>query len=211
MTRAVSIVVLSCSLGCACVGHAPNPNAPSRRPSAEVSASPSGLALAGVTRITFTGTGTDPEGRGLNYNWNFGDGASASGQTVTHIFSSEGHFSVVLTVANDHGGSTTAGLVVQSRSLSGRWTPLQNGVSGFDATIAQSGAAVSGHATNGCCPHTFAGEVSGPLAITLVFRFSGCPSENRTFVGVVAADLNTISLAGPNCNVTNTTYGFIRK
>jgi hypothetical protein len=26
-----------------------------------------------------------------------------------------------------------------------------------------------------------------------------------------AADLNTISLTGPNCNVPNTTYGFTRK
>ena len=198
-------VVVLCALGFACGS---NPSGPT---TAAISASPSGLALAGATRITFTGTGVDPQGGALSYSWNFGDGTSGSGQTVGHVFSSEGTFNVVLTVAGDRGSNATAAVSVQARSLSGHWTPLQNGGPGIDATIVQSGATLSGQSTNECCTHTFSGSVRDPLAIELVFHFSGCPAGSRTFVGSVSADLNTISLTGPNCNVPSTTYGFTRK
>ena len=197
-------VVLCGALAAACGGNSTNPS-----PSVAASASPSGVALVGATRVTFTGSGAGDGA--LSYSWSFGDGASATGQTVTHVFATEGTFNVTLTVTDTRGGSATAAVVVEARSLSGRWTPLQNGVPGVDATIVQSGAAISGQSTNGCCTHTFAGEVGDPRGITLVFRFSGCSTERRTFVGTLAPDLNTITLAGPNCNVPNTTYGFTRK
>jgi hypothetical protein len=175
------------------------------------SASPSGVALVGATRVTFTGSGAGAGDAALSYSWSFGDGVSANGQTVTHVFATEGTFNVTLTVTDNRGSSATAAVVVQARGLSGRWTPLQNGVPGIDATIAQSGAAITGQSTNDCCIHRFVGEVGDPRAITLVFRFSGCPTERRTFVGTLTADLNTITLAGPNCSVPNTTYGFTRR
>ena len=199
-------VVFCCALATACGGNSTNPSLP-----VAASASPSGVALVGATRVTFTGSGAGAGDGALSYSWSFGDGVSANGQTVTHVFATEGTFNVTLTVTDNRGGSATAAVVVQARSLSGRWTPLQNGVPGIDATIAQSGAAITGQSTNDCCTHRFVGEVGDPRAITLVFRFSGCPTERRTFVGTLAADLNTITLAGPNCNVPNTTFGFTRK
>lgn len=198
-------IVLCCALATACKGNSTNPS-----PAVAASASPSGVALVGATRVTFTGSGAGAGDGVWSYNWSFGDGVSANGQTVTHVFTTEGTFNVTLTVTDNRGGSATAGVVVQARGLSGRWTPLQNGVPGIEATIAQSGATINGQSTNGCCTHRFVGEVGDPRAITLVFRFSGCPTERRTFVGTLAADLNTITLAGPNCNVSNTTYGFTR-
>ena len=198
-------IVLGCALAAACGGKTTDPS-----PAAAASASPSGVALVGATRVTFTGSGAGMQGGALAYSWSFGDGASANGQTVTHVFSREGTFTATLTVTT-RGGSATATVVVQARGLSGRWTPLQNGVAGIDATIVHSGATITGQSTNACCTHTFTGEVSDPRAMALVFRFSGCPSESRTLVGTVAADLNTIILAGPNCNVENTTYGFTRQ
>ena len=198
-------VVLCSALAAACGGNSTNPS-----PSVAASASPSGVALVGATRVTFTGSGVGAGDAGLSYGWSFGDGASANGQTVTHVFATEGTFNVTLTVTDNRGGSATAAVVVEARSLSGRWTPLQNGVPGVDATIVQSGATITGQSTNSCCTHSFVGEVGDPRAITLVFRFSGCPAERRTFTGTLAADLKTITLAGPNCNVSNTTYGFTR-
>lgn len=198
-------IVLCCALATACGGNSPDPS-----PSVAASASPSGVALVGATRVTFTGSGAGAGDGALSYSWSFGDGVSANGQTVTHVFATEGTFNVTLTVTDNRGGSATAAVVVQARGLSGRWTPLQNGVPGIEATIAQSGTTITGQSTNDCCTHRFAGEVGDPRAITLVFRFSGCPTERRTFVGTLAADLNTITLAGPNCNVSNTTFGFTR-
>ena len=201
-----SAIVLCCGLATACGGNSTSPS-----PSVAASASPSGVALVGATRVTFTGSGAGAGDGALSYSWSFGDGVSTNGQTVTHVFATEGTFNVTLTVTDNRGGSGTAAVVVQARGLSGQWTPLQNGVPGIDATIAQSGAEITGQSTNACCTHRFVGEVGDPRAITLVFRFSGCPTERRTFVGTLAADLNTITLAGPNCNVPNTSYAFIRK
>src|SRR5262249_23429331 len=73
-------VVFLCALGFACGS---NPSGPT---TAAISASPSGVALAGATRITFTGSGVDPQGGALSYSWSFGDGTSGSGQTVSHVF-----------------------------------------------------------------------------------------------------------------------------
>jgi hypothetical protein len=199
-------IVLCLALAAACGGNSTAPT-----PIAVVSASPSGVVLVSATRVTFTGSTTDGLQGALTYSWSFGDGVGATGQTVTHVFSEEGTFTARLTVTDTRGGSAIGAVVVQARGLSGHWTPLQNGVPGVDAIIAQSGPAVAGQYTNECCTHTFEGEVADPRAITLVFHFSGCPRESRTFVGTVAADLNTITLAGPNCNVPNTTVEFTRK
>jgi hypothetical protein len=212
-----TVLVLACALALSCGSDSTSPTAPdpsskaNENPTAVISVSPTGPALVGATILTFTATAADPEGGALGYSWTFGDGSSASGQTVTHVFGSDGIFDVTLTVTDDRGGSTTAVVAVDARSLSGEWTPFQNGVPGIDATIVHAGSAISGESTNQCCTHTFSGEVSHPRDIRLVFRFFGCPTEDRTFVGTVAADLNRIDLAGPNCNVPNTTYGFTRK
>lgn len=49
--------------------------------------------------ILFDGSGsTDPEGDALTYNWSFGDGESASGKVVSHRYTKEGEYKVVLTV-----------------------------------------------------------------------------------------------------------------
>lgn len=199
-------ILLCCALVAACGGSSTAPT-----PTAIASVSPSGMALVGATRVTFTGSGVGLQDGSLAYAWRFGDGASASGQTVTHVFSEEGTFNVTLTVADSRGGSATAAVVVQARGLSGAWTPFKNGVVGDDAIITQAGASITGQLSNACCTHTFAGEVGDPRVITLAFRFSGCPREVRTFVGTVASDLNTITLAGPNCSVPNTTVEFVRR
>lgn len=199
-------IVLCGALVAACGGNSTAPT-----PTAIASVTPSGMALVGATRVTFTGSGVGLQDGSLAYAWRFGDGASASGQNVTHVFSEEGTFNVTLTVTDSRGGSATAAVVVQARGLNGRWTPFTNGVVGNDAIIAQAGAAITGQLTNACCTHRFAGEVSDPRAITLVFRFSGCPRESRTFLGTVAADLDSIALTGPNCNVPSTTVEFTRR
>ena len=84
-------------------------------------------------------------------------------------------------------------------------------MAGIDATIEQSDTAIVGNSTNSCCTHSFTGRVGDPRVVMLDVRFSGCPTEGRSFVGTVDADLNTIKLEGPNCNVPSTTFAFIRK
>lgn len=210
MTITRFLIALSCAPLCACAWSDSNPSGPSSAIMVASSVNPAGTVLTGATKVAFTGSGTDPQNRALDFTWDFGDGASASGPNVTHVFMRDGTFNVVLTAKNARGDTATSTIMIQARSLNGRWTPLQNSAPGIEATITQSGSSISGTSRNSCCIHAFTGEVSDPRKITLVFRFSGCPGETRTFTGTVSADLNTIDAVGPNCNVANTTFGFTR-
>lgn len=62
---------------------------------------------------SFDGGGSsDAEGALVAYSWNFGDGASASGMTAAHSYSSEGSYSVTLTVTDAAGNTGTAARTV---------------------------------------------------------------------------------------------------
>jgi hypothetical protein len=207
-------IVPCCALATACGGNSSTPAAPSgpnQSPSAQASTSVPGPFLAGVTSVTLVATAADPDGDALAYTWSLGDGTTAVGQSVRHVFATEGTFEAAVTVTDARGAAATGRVVVQTRGLTGTWTPLQNGVPGLDATIEHSGQTIVGNSTNECCSHTFAGVVNDPRAVTLVFRFSGCPGDARTFTGTVSPDLNTISLTGPNCNQPQSTFGFTRR
>jgi len=57
---------------------------------------------------TFDSTGSkDVEDTGLSYTWDFGDQKSAKGARVNHAYSSQGKFTVTLTVTDSDGGKAT--------------------------------------------------------------------------------------------------------
>jgi PKD repeat protein len=51
--------------------------------------------------VAFTGLAVDPEGDEIEYTWEFGDGTSACGSTVTHSYSSDGVYTVTLSVTDN--------------------------------------------------------------------------------------------------------------
>jgi PKD repeat protein len=89
-----------------------------------------------ATVTTFTASGSDPSGGSLTYDWQFGDGQTASGQTVTHVFGSEGTFNAILTVRSSRGTSTTVNQSVTSRSITGSWV---DGDPDFELELIQNG------------------------------------------------------------------------
>jgi PKD repeat protein len=56
---------------------------------------------------------TDIEGPLASYSWNFGDGASATGVTAQHRYTKPGTYTVLLTVTDNQGLSTTTSKSVQ--------------------------------------------------------------------------------------------------
>jgi len=182
-------------------------NAP---PTVSISSNPAGQAIVGVTTLTFTATGSDPNGDTLTYTWDVGEGVTGTGTTVSRLYKNEGSFPVSLTASDGRGGTTTARATAVVRSLSGAWTPLINGVRQDPAALTQEGSTLYGAVDSGCCKHTFAGEIAHPRSVTLEFRFSACKKRDLTFTGTVSAGLDRIETTGPNCNVPQTRFEFVR-
>jgi len=58
--------------------------------------------------ITFDASGSfDPDGQFLTYAWNFGDDQTSDTMITTHSYSSAGDYTVMLTVVDDHGISSS--------------------------------------------------------------------------------------------------------
>ena len=83
------------------------PTPPQQGPQAVLNAS-TDQGSAPLT-VTFDATGSqDSDGQITAYDWDFGDGISASGAQVTHTFTQDGTYVVILMVTNDEGEMATA-------------------------------------------------------------------------------------------------------
>jgi PKD repeat protein len=62
--------------------------------------------------ITFVDESSDPDGSVITWQWDFGDGTTSTDQNPTHSYSSEGTYTVTLTVWDNDGGSNTTSRIV---------------------------------------------------------------------------------------------------
>ena len=63
---------------------------------------------------SFDGSGSwDSDGTITSHAWNFGDGSTAAGPTVSHTYTTDGAFTVTLTVTDNGGASGTETMTVQ--------------------------------------------------------------------------------------------------
>ncbi|WKZ31564.1 MAG: PKD domain-containing protein [Candidatus Dojkabacteria bacterium] len=84
--------------------------------------------------VTFNGSSSsDSDGTIVNYSWNWGDGTSnGSGAQATHTFTTVGSFSVVLTVTDNNGATSTSRFnistcaVVNASQARFRWWELRD-------------------------------------------------------------------------------------
>ena len=142
-------------------------------PVASVSATPT----SGLTPLTvqFTGGCTDSDGSCVSYSWNFGDGSPTStSQNPSHIYSSTGTFTAILTVTDDDGATGQNSTII---SASNSQSQAQK-VSAGDHTCVLTtgggmkcwgwnryGAVGDGSTTNRTSPVDVSGLTSGVTAI----------------------------------------------
>ncbi|MGQ9582868.1 MAG: PKD domain-containing protein [Thermoplasmatota archaeon] len=69
------------------------------------------------TLFRFTSRSLDPDGEIREQLWSFGDGATAAGPCASHTYSRKGVFTVVLTVTDEEGASSSASLNLSVRNL----------------------------------------------------------------------------------------------
>jgi PKD repeat protein len=84
--------------------------------------------------VQFTDTSTDSDGTITAWVWDFGDGSTSSQQVTSHVYSSEGIFTVTLTVTDNDG-------LQDSEQMTVTVQPASDGGGGVEE---KSGCAVSG-------------------------------------------------------------------
>jgi hypothetical protein len=63
--------------------------------------------------VVFDASGSiDADGVIVSYVWDFGDGTQGTGKTATHVYQAPGHYTVILTVTDDAGLTSTVTMVV---------------------------------------------------------------------------------------------------
>ena len=169
-----------------------------------INQSPNGIGLTEVTQFTFTASGArDQDGDALTISWNFGDGRSDSGQTVTHIYSRTGIFTVAASVSDGKDSSSTSTSVTVT-SISGTWVgtgPVEQRDGGtIDAeqtlVLTQSGSSFAGEFTFRWLDRSsvLRGQVSGTLSSPREIRGTAkldCCSNTR-LNGSLSSDGNTL-------------------
>ena len=155
--------------------------------------------LLNGTAISFSDLAFDPEGDALTHAWEFGDGATSSLARPTHVYNSEGTFTVRLTV-RDATQSATNQAVVTIKSMTGRWR-LGTTANFYDLT--QAGTTITGVFSAGPGVRSVSGAVrtTSPLvtfsetAIPPGILAPGFPpiTTVATFTGDPTFDVNVIS------------------
>lgn len=173
-------------------------------PSVNLSITPTGRGLAGLTSYAFAASGS-----ASTWEWNFGDGSTGSGQNTNHIFSTGNRFTVTLTGRSGSQSATATGSVDVGRPMTGSWGGAFNNRNSI-LTFTGAGPTLSGSYRDQFSEGTIAGEISSGagfvcpcdvlIAITLPdtqFRFEGQRIGDQLIGAFVGTGFRTETTLNP--------------
>lgn len=89
--------------------------------------------------ITFNGSNSfDLDGNITDYSWNFGDGTTGAGATTTHEYTTNGNYTITLTVTDDDGNtdvSTTYAVIISSSQQKTSATTMNQIANAYGVTL----------------------------------------------------------------------------
>jgi PKD repeat protein len=97
-----------------------------RPPNFQIFSTNTGHFLGETLQLETSLLATDTNGLPITYSWSFGDGATASGAKTTHVYAAPGSYTVVLTVMNSAGGTSTAQVVAKVAAATPQPVPVNN-------------------------------------------------------------------------------------
>lgn len=147
--------------------------------------------LVGVKTVEFTAKAQDPDGGPMSYAWDFGDGTKATGATARKIYAKAGSHTVVLTVRDSQGDSTTASVVMVAKALAGVWKDKDQQ---YGIQVQQSGKVVKGRTVFPLRDLTGAlkGTVSADRRVAWRTNYFGGAFRDY-FDGTLSPDLDTLT------------------
>ena len=143
----------------------------------------------GLTVYADGGSSSDVDGQVVGYAWDFGDNATASGSLASHTYTTDGNYTITLTVT-DNGGATNSTTTAVSVAASNFVPNLINNPS------------LGGYpdATNTGVPSGTTLTASGAIDVTI----DGTIIENLDITGRIQVDANNVTVR--NCRITSGDY-----
>lgn len=76
----------------------------------------SGITTVGVAKSLSASDSYDPNGSIVSYAWSFGDGSTGSGESVKHVWSNVGKYTVELKVTDDEGATGLTSVTIEVKA-----------------------------------------------------------------------------------------------
>ena len=220
--RTVSVLVLTAGFLTSCTGtedtstpggpsssSPSSSNTPSGTPSSPGANRPPGRVtldfqpkspiLAGATAVSLSATVTDPDGDSLTYSWDMPDEVLTAGGGISYTFNRGGNQRVKVTVSDGKGGTSTAEMNLDVRTLEGEWTLVNPAHQAFTTNIRHNGRSISGSFSSG--KHSFTGNVNDGNRVFIRLDDGGdfyCLSSGN-YSGNIDASLNVMEFPGVSC------------
>jgi len=161
-----------------------------------------GVALTHVTEIGFSLANAETLS---SITWSFGDGERAGGPTASHVYETEGTFTVTATANEGGGGTRSATTTVQTRALTGTWHDQASPGREAEMDLVQDGQMARGQIRTPQIVFEVSATLYHPREVVLTIRHPGCPTLDQPTITKLR---DTVALLNVEFHDTCSSYGW---